>query len=95
MEIFDEFICGTLAKYCADENCTIEELPEIRIVKNIWDKIESLRPDLVEKLNKNEVDKCTGYTLFSDNQVGIVLIDETYFFDSINKNFFWVEVLIR
>lgn len=95
MELFDEFLCGTLKKYCANENCIKEELPEIRIVESIWDEIEKARPDMADKLNKDEIDKRSGYTLPLDNETLSVLIDKTYFFDSISKNFFWVEVLIH
>lgn len=95
MELFEEYLCGILEKYCANENCVMEELPEIWIVESIWAEIENLCPDMVQKLNKNEIDKCDGYTLFPNNETGLVLIDKTFLSNSTEKNYCWIEVLIH
>ena len=42
MELIQDYLCGILDKYCADENCEKEELSgirDIRIVKSIWSEI--------------------------------------------------------
>lgn len=95
MELFEEFLGVVLTKYCANESCVAKALPEIRIVESIWSEIENLRPDMAEKLNKNEIDKCSGYTLPLDNETVLVLIDKTFLSNSTQKNFCWVEVLIH
>lgn len=51
MESIENFLCGILDKYCADENCDKEELSgirDIRIVKSIWSEFENLRPDIAK-----------------------------------------------
>jgi len=73
--------------------------PEIAVnlTENIFVTIKSIRPDWIgtNKLNKEEIDKCNGYTLFTDDGSPIVLIDESFFKDSVTKNFNWIEVLIH
>ena len=52
MELIENYLCGILDKYCADENCNKEELSgirAIRIVENIWSEVENLRPDIAKK----------------------------------------------
>ena len=65
--------------------------PEIAVnlTENIFVTIKSIRPDWIgtNKLNKEEIDKCNGYTLFTDDGSPIVLIDESFFKDSVTKNF--------
>lgn len=95
MKLFEEFCGVVLTKYCTNENCTVEQLPEIRIVESIWTEIENFRPDMAEKLNKDEIDKCSGYTLPLDNETVSVLIDKTFLSNSTQKNFCWIEVLIH
>ena len=36
-----------------------------------------------------------GYLLFLDDETAVILINEAFLFDSIRKNFCWVEVLIH
>lgn len=98
MELIENYICGILDKYCADENCDKEELSgirDIRIVESIWSEIENLRPDITKKQGRDEIEKCAGYLLFLDDETAVLLIDETFLVDSMRKNFFWVEVLIH
>lgn len=96
MELFEEFLYVVLAKYCANESYIIEEIPEIRIVESIWIEIENSRPDIANKLDKDEIEGLSGYCLFLDDETGVILIDKTFFFDSIGKNnLIWVEVLIH
>lgn len=98
MELSEDYFCRVLEKYCADENCDKEELSGIsgiRIVESIWSEIENLRPDIANNLGRDEIEKCAGYTLFLDNEVAVILVDEAFFFDSTRKNFCWVEVLIH
>ena len=98
MESIENFLCGILDKYCADENCDKEELSgirDIRIVKSIWSEFENLRPDIAKKQGRDEIEKCDGYLLFLDDETAVILINEAFLFDSIRKNFCWVEVLIH
>lgn len=98
MELIEDYLCGILEKYCADENCDKEELSgirAIRIVESIWSEIKSLRPDIANNLEKDEIEKCAGHTLFLDDETAVILIEKAFFFDSTKKNFFWIEVLIH
>ena len=98
LELIEDYLCGILEKYCEDENCDKEELSGIRaigIVESIWSEIENLRPDIANKLGRDEIEKCAGYTLFLDNETAVILIDKVFYFDSIRKNFCWIEVLIH
>lgn len=92
---FSDMFNGVLAKYCADENYAIEEFPEIKFVESIWEEFKTLRPDLAKMYNKEDIEKSSGYTLFLDGGAGVVLIDKTFFLESSNKNFFWVETMIH
>lgn len=98
MELIEDYLGGILEKYCADENCDKEELSgirAIRIVESIWSEIESLRPDIANNLERDEIEKCAGYTLFLDDETAVILIDKAFFFNSTKKNFLWIEVLIH
>lgn len=95
MELFERLVSRIINKYCSDEDIAQEELPQIKIVNSIWEEIETVRPDMAKRLDKNAISKIAGYMLFFDNATGIVLIDATSFFNSISKNFFWVEVLVH
>ena len=98
LESIENYLCGILDKYCADENCDKEGLSgirDIRIVKSIWSEIENLRPDIAKKQGRDEIEQCAGYLLFLDDETAVILINEAFLFDSIRKNFCWVEVLIH
>lgn len=91
-----EMVYEVLGKYCGDENISnIEELPEIKLVENIFREIEKVRPDMAKVLDKDEIEKCSGYTLFLDNGTEIILVDKSFFNRSIIKNLIWVEVLLH
>ena len=90
LELIEDYLCGILDKYCADENCDKEELSgirDIRIVKSIWSEIENLRPDIAKKQGRDEIEQCAGYLLFLDDETAVILINEAFLFDSIRKNF--------
>lgn len=98
MELIEDYLCRILEKYCADENCDKEELSgirAIRIVESIWSEIEKLRPDIANKLGRDEIEKCAGHTLFLEDETVVILIDKAFCFDSTRKNFLWIEVLIH
>ena len=69
----------------------------VNLTGNIFETAKSIRPDWIgtNKLNKEEIVKCSGYTLFCDDDSPIVLLDERFFNDSFSKNFIWIEVLIH
>lgn len=91
-----EMVYKVLGKYCRDEKISnIEEIPEIKIVENMYKEIKEVRPDMAKKLDKDEIKKCSGYTLFLNNSTEIILVNKSFLNSSIIKNYIWVEVLIH
>lgn len=93
-----ELICGVFLRYLKDENMANDSCLSkitIRIVGNIFNEIRSLRPDLEEKnkQNKEEIEKCCGYTLPIGDDSLTLLLNETLFADSGQRNLIWIEVL--
>ena len=89
-----------LSQYLENEGISGDEfISKIRIelVDSIFGAIERLRPDMAEKYRqqKEEIEKCSGYTLPIKNETMAVLIDKAFFDDSTQKNFMWVEVLLH
>lgn len=95
-----EFISGVLSQYLETENIPSDSYIsqiKVKIVGNLFDEIRCLRPDLGERYGqiKEEIEKCSGYTLPIEGDSLAILLDETFFANSAQKNLMWIEVLLH
>lgn len=103
MEQLTDYPCvvnGVVSSYFSKEGIPDDDSFSkitVNLTGNIFETVKSIRPDWIgtNKLNKEEIDKCSGYTLFCEDDSPIVLLDKRFFKDSVSKDFTWIEVLIH